>query len=355
MRRAGLRAALPCAVLVALAGARPASAQEDPTPFWMPPAPAQRPAQKPAKKKPVQVEPLHMKRKTPAPERPEDAPRPARRAGQVAPSRSVRPDPDRARLEPQAEPHRVSPEPQRARPEPQRARTDKERARPEPKRAVEPDAPLSTRRPVAPRTPAPAPPPPTVVPLDEPGARGPPPIVVEPPSSRPRPEDDEPRAADARWSADAALGLWGKSSATGAGSSYDLAYGLRLGYALLPALELDFAALRAGGSSGNPFANASATHNLFALRAFWRLPAGRFTLLAGGGAGAVLAQTHYSLHDVGTQGSGLDATSARLVLQLAAAGRARIYRGLTARAEVSGLLRDGRLEFVPLFGLGAAF
>ena len=46
---------------------------------------------------------------------------------------------------------------------------------------------------------------------------------------------------------------------------------------------------------------------------------------------------------------------AKLVMQITAAVRARIWSGLEARAEFSGVLRDGALEVLPLFGLGAAF
>ena len=55
-----MRWAILC-VLLCAAGVR---AQEEPTPFWMPPPPA-----KPKKKKPVQVEPLEIKEKPPAAER----------------------------------------------------------------------------------------------------------------------------------------------------------------------------------------------------------------------------------------------------------------------------------------------
>lgn len=291
------------ALLLSLVCAPALFAQEDPTPFWMPPAPA--PAQKPLqkkKKKPGQVEPMEMKRIEPA---------------------------------------------QRSRPEPQR---------------VEPEAPLSTRRPVAPLPPVPAMP--TQIPRDEQAGQPPPPFVVEPPAAR-RPERTDPEGQSGletthspspRFSAAAVFGLWGKSSSTGAANAYDVAYGQRIGFDVLrDLLEVEFEAVRAGATRGNPFASASATHTLLALRAFYLLGAGRLTLLAGGGAGVVVAQTHYSLRDVGTPASSLDATSARLVLQVTAAGRARIYRGLEVRAEVSGLLRDGKLELLPLLGLGAAF
>lgn len=155
---------------------------------------------------------------------------------------------------------------------------------------------------------------------------------------------------------DALAGLWGKPRSDGGGRLWDLAYGLRFGYALLPdRLELEVLAARAGSSAGSPFVNASAAHDLFALRAFWVLGPPRISLLLGGGAGAALAQTHYSVQDVGGNPVGLDSTGAKLMMQITAAARARIWSGLEARAEVSGVLRDGALEVLPLFGLGAAF
>ena len=74
--------------------------------------------------------------------------------------------------------------------------------------------------------------------------------------------------------------------------------------------------------------------------------------------GFALAQTHYSLlpsTDPGVTATGLDATAPKTVIEITAAGRWRFFGGLEARAEVSALARDGRLEFLPLFGLGASF
>ena len=155
---------------------------------------------------------------------------------------------------------------------------------------------------------------------------------------------------------DAVAGFWGKPRSDGGGRLWDFAYGLRFGYAILAdRLELELLATRAGSSSGSPFVNASAAHNLFALRAFWVLGPPRVSLLLGAGGGVALAQTHYSLQDVGGNAVGLDANGLKPVMQITAAGRARIWSGLEARVEVSGLLRDGALEVLPLLGLGAAF
>ena len=81
----------------------------------------------------------------------------------------------------------------------------------------------------------------------------------------------------------------------------------------------------------------------------------RASLLVGGGPGLVLVQTHYSLQDVGGNPSGLDATGAKGVMQITAIGRVRIWSVLEARAEVSAMLRDGALDVLPLFGLGASY
>ena len=99
------------------------------------------------------------------------------------------------------------------------------------------------------------------------------------------------------------------------------------------------------------------THELAVLRAFYAL-GNRFALLLGGGAGVALARTRYALlPSTGPDAavSNLDANAVRSVIEITAAGRVRIFRGLEARAEVSALARNGRLELLPLLGLGAAF
>jgi hypothetical protein len=213
-------------------------------------------------------------------------------------------------------------------------------------------------------TPAPAPEPPaTPAPAPEPPATPAP--ATPPPSSSEAPAavilvEPEARAhADRarRWSVDAAFGVWGKPRSDGSGRDWQLAYGLRFGRALLPSLELEIELLRSGGSAGNPFVSASSTHNLAALRAFWVLGSD-YALLLGGGGGVAVSQTHYLLQpttDPRAVSTGLDANAWKAVIQITAAGRARIFRGLEARAEVSALARDGRLELVPLLGAGAAF
>jgi len=285
---------------------------QEPTPFWVAPPP---PPVK--KKKPVQVEPLEMKRKKP----------PARAVKKKKPAPPPAPKPP----EPPPKQEAKTPEPTWIEPPPL--------AVPPP---APPPAPPSVREPVAVE---PAPPPLKPEPKPEPE-----------PNPEPTPEPEpEPRSGP-RWTIDALAGLWGKPRSDGGGRLWDLAYGLRFGYALLPdRLELEILAARAGSSAGGPFVNASAAHDLFALRAFWVLGPPRISLLLGAGAGAALAQTHYSVQDVGGNPVGLDSTGAKLVMQITAAGRARIWSGLEARAEVSGVLRDGALEVLPLFGLGAAF
>jgi hypothetical protein len=301
-------------LLALLLCAGPTPAQEEPTPFWVAPPP---PPVK--KKKPVQVEPLEIKRKKP----------PARAVKKKKKEEAKTPEPTWIEPTPLAIP---SPAP--------------------------PPAPPPVREPVA--VEPPSPPPPAATQIPEP--------FIPPPAPKPKPEPEpepipEPTPAPEpehrsgpRWTVDAMAGLWGKPRSDGGGRLWDLAYGLRFGYALLPdRLELEILAARAGSSAGSPFVNASAAHDLFALRAFWVLGPPRISLLLGAGAGAALAQTHYSVQDVGGNPVGLDSTGAKLVMQITAAGRARIWGGLEARAEVSGVLRDGALEVLPLFGLGAAF
>ena len=80
----------------------------------------------------------------------------------------------------------------------------------------------------------------------------------------------------------------------------------------------------------------------------------RLALLLGGGAGVILSQTQYTLQDVSGSPASLQATALRGVIEITAAARVRVLGGLQLRAEVSGMLRDGRLEPLPLFGLGWA-
>ncbi|MCA1827293.1 MAG: hypothetical protein ABR567_01680 [Myxococcales bacterium] len=284
-------------------------AQTDPTPFWMPPPPPEKKESKPAKKKkkppPVQVKPLEV----PAPMW--IAPNGDTQRGHS----TVTPNVDKS----------VDDLPGVSR-----------------ERASEPVAPAAVPSEV--RMPKPiAPPPQPVLPPPEPT-----PIVVE---------QEPERIADVRhWTIDATFGAWGSARSDGGGRSWDLAYGLRGGYAL-ENLEIELQLARAGGGSGSPFVSASATRNLVATRLFWVL-GDRLALLLGGGGGVALSQTHYSLlpsTDSGAVASGLDAIAIKGVIEITAAARARIFRGLEARAEVSTLLRDGRLELLPLVAVGAAF
>ena len=299
-------------LLLLLASA--ARAADEPTPFWLPPpavkkkAPA-KPVKKPPKKKPVQLEPLEMQRK-------EKPPLVEKRQPQPAP-RSM-------------EPSWIDPAPP----------------------AAEPAPPIAP--PVAP-TPAPSKPAPSV-----PAAVAIPavPIPEQPTAAVLGEPEPEPPADDLRrWSLGAAFGAWGKPRSDGTGRDWQVAYGLRFGRALFPALEVELELLRAGASAGSPFVNATATHNLAALRAFWVL-GDKAALLLGGGAGAALAQTHYTLQpstDPGVTATGLDANAVKSVIEITAAARLRIFRGLEARAEVSAAARDGKLEILPLLGAGAAF
>ena len=126
--------------------------------------------------------------------------------------------------------------------------------------------------------------------------------------------------------------------------------------------EAELQVVRAGGTSGGAFANTEVTHTLFALRAFLVLGWPRLSLLLGGGGGLALVQRRYYILDPANLDSTgrpkaetLQATGGGAAWQPAAVLRARVLRGLTLRAEVTALVRDGRLEPMPLFGLGWAF
>jgi hypothetical protein len=200
------------------------------------------------------------------------------------------------------------------------------------------------------REPAPAPPRELPHPLEPQVA----PVIVA------EPEPEFEAAPDARnFSVDAIFGSWAKSGSDGGSRAWQLAYGVRLGYAVLPILELELELVRAGATAGSPFVSASTTHNLAALRVFYVYLVGdRLALLLGGGGGIAIAQTHYTLQpstDLTTPAAGIDANAARPVMQITAAGRVRIFGGLEARAEVSVVARDGRLDLLPLLGAGWAF
>jgi hypothetical protein len=199
------------------------------------------------------------------------------------------------------------------------------------------------------REPAPAPPRELPHPLEPQVA----PVIV----AEPEPEFEAAPDAARNFSVDATFGAWAKSGSDGSGRAWQLAYGVRGGYAILPALEAELELVRAGATAGSPFVSASTTHNLAALRLFY-VVGDRFALLLGGGGGIAIAQTHYTLQPStvpGTPASGIDATAIRPVMQITAAGRARVFRGLEVRAEVSAVARDGRLDLLPLLGAGWAF
>jgi len=324
-------------------------AQEEPTPFWAPPPPPKKkaPAPPPEKKKPkpVQVKPLQIERKNaPASKKP----------------------PHDAPTWIEATPHPIEP------PKPVKVE-----AAPKPVHApIQVELPSTAeRKPATPIAPAAAPPAlnsplPSPVVTPQPAAAPVPPPILPPPApviAQPEPEP-EPVAVETRnWTFDLLGGGWAKSRSDGGGRSWDLAYGLRAGYGFFDdQLELELQLARAGGTSGSPFVYTTATHDLAAARAFWVLstsPSGEeggswldpFALLLGGGGGVALAQTHYALIDViSNTPTGLDANAIKPVMEITAAGRARVFRGLQLRAEVSAMLRDGRIEFLPLFGLGWA-
>lgn len=355
------------ALLVAWLFAAPAVPQQEPTPFWLPPPPPSKKAPakpgkpaKPAKKKkkPVQLEPLEMKESPPPvvqkPKPP--AKKPPSEPTWIESPRAAEPAPP-----PPARPNQA---PVEIEPAPPEKRAPAEVVTPPP---VEKHAPaeIEPSPSLAPQVRAPSLPPAVVVPAPPPEPV--PPVVVAEPEPEP-----EPAAPDfRRWSGGLSVGAWAKSRSDGGSRAWDLAYGARFGFALYPSIELEMQLVRAGGGAGSPFVSAQATHNLAALRAFWvlggagdgRSPEGgasnlRLALLLGAGGGVALAQTHYTLlpsTDPGVVATGLDANAVKTVIEITAAGRARVFRGLEARAEVSAMARDGRLELLPLLGLGAAF
>jgi hypothetical protein len=363
------------------------SAQEEPTPFWLPSTPDS--GKKAADKK--------------KPAKPSSAPKkPSRDAGKASkPASNPSSRPAAKPAEPAEEPgYQVldAPEPPARKPSGTTTTTRKR----------EPLPPIPRLEPEMPATPPPSrsttttaqppadPPPLLPAPLrpgEHPAQRAP--IVDVPPpqaASAPKPPPTEPArtvtatpsdpAANAslvtpireapaspprttrtpvsveqrrRWSVLAFGGMWGKGGAD-ATRAWQLAYGLTAGYEILKgALQLDLLAARAGGSAGNLVTSVTTAHNLVALRAFGVLGSARYAALIGGGAGVALAQTSYSLQELGGTARSLSATSGKLAWQVAAGARARPWRGLELRAEVSGMLRDGKIDFLPIFGAGLAF
>jgi hypothetical protein len=190
------------------------------------------------------------------------------------------------------------------------------------------------------------------------------PIVTEPVAPAPAPvaevkadEPEEYQPVALRWRRNlwvlAQAGGWQKPHGDARG--FELAYGLQLGWAPAPWLLLDLSVVRAGQQQGNGFANARVDHTSALVRGFVAWNRGLVSLFAGGGAGGVLAQTVYTLQDVGQPASTLPATAFRLAAQVGAGARMRPWRGLEVRAEVTTLLRDGRLEPLVTFGAGWAF
>ncbi len=309
-------------------------AQEERTPFWLPRPPPKKEAEKP-KKKPIQIEPIKIKGKE---KEKKEAPPPPAAEKQKAPPKKPPPEEPRA-----PEPTWIEPPPRAAEPSPRTKRAPIE---------VEP-------KPAPSIAPSPPPPAPVVIP------QSPPPRPIEPPAAAEpaqvmiaEPESEFELVPETRtFSVDGAFGSWAKSGSDGGGRAWQLAYGLRVGYAIFPSLEVEVEVVRAGTTSGSPFVSASTTHNLAALRAFYVL-GDRLALLLGGGGGIALVQTHYALlpsTDPGSVATGIDAIAVKPVMQITAAGRVRVFRGLEARAEVSALVRDGKLDLLPLLGAGWAF
>jgi len=329
------------ALLIVLFCAVAARAQEEPTPFWMtPPSPKK---EKPAKKKkPVQIEPLKMRQR--------------RKPPPLVEKRQAPPKKGPPAQEPSSpEATWIEPPPRAAEPAPRTKQVPIE---------VEPEATPTSRVPAVTLPAAPAREPslaPAREPASAPARELPHPLEPQvAPVIVAEPEPKFEAAPDARnFSVDAIFGSWAKSGSDGGSRAWQLAYGARLGYAVVPSLELELELVRAGATAGSPFVSASTTHNLAALRVFYAHAVGdRLALLLGGGGGIAIAQTHYALQpstDPTTPATGIDAAAIRPVMQITAAGRVRIFRGLEARAEVSVVARDGRLDLLPLLGAGWAF
>jgi hypothetical protein len=314
-----VRRALFCALLLALS-ALPALAQEEPTPFWMAPPPPAPKKEKPKEKKPP------PKPKDTAPKPKETAPPPPKKK---APQKEeMTPVPWQKPVQPKPAPppqkHVVTPPP-----------------------AAEPEPDLPSHKPHPPASTVVTPPP--IAPLIPPAAAV---------AAQPEPEEEEaaPRREVKHISIDLVAGWWARSRSDGGGSTWDLTWGLRGGYAFFDGkVEAELLALRTNVTEGSPFLSTTLAHTLLELRGFYVL-GDRFALLLGAGAGICIAQTHYAIVDpVAQTSSTLDASAYKAVASVAAAGRARIYGGLEARVEVSLLLRDGRVELIPLGGLGFAF
>ena len=158
-----------------------------------------------------------------------------------------------------------------------------------------------------------------------------------------------------RFSIVGVAGEWAIAGADGSGLHWSPAFGLQAGFAPLEWIETELLVLRTQASAGNGFANASAAHTLFLGRALFVLPVGPFAALLGIGGGVALSQTHYVLQDVGASAQTLDSSGVKPVVAPVFAVRLRPWRGLELRAEVSTLLRDGRIEPAPTGSLGYAF
>lgn len=160
----------------------------------------------------------------------------------------------------------------------------------------------------------------------------------------------------ARWSVDALGGGWTLARSDGSGRSLEPAYGARLGFAFDEGrLEADLRAARATEAAGSAFVSASASHELLSLRVAAVQGRGRLALLAGLGAGAALTRSRASLQDVTGPRVERTASLTQPTFDTFVAVRFRLFRVLEGRGELDFLFRNGRLEWLPNLGLGAAF
>jgi hypothetical protein len=190
--------------------------------------------------------------------------------------------------------------------------------------------------------------------LPAPAASGPTTAPGASPVSRP---DDEDAPVPPRWRRSLTVlalgGLW--QTQRGDSMAFDPAYGLQVGYAIVPWLLVDVTAMRAGSTQGNGFASATVNHTFFAGRLWLAWNKGFLSLIGGGGFGGTLAQTRYFLQDVGQPPATIDANALELAAQAGLGARLRPWSGLEIRVEVTSLLREGRFEPLLIGGAGWAF
>ena len=399
------RAALAGALLAALLAAPRLLGQDEPTPFWMPDAPsksdapdahdrAERTAKKRKKAPPREDEsgepapaqrakkrttrhrensaPVEAPPREPDNESPGDAAdRPAEPA-EAPDKRTTRhryaPLPPLPHLEPEA-----VPPPQRAPAAP--ARVYPPAAQPDREAIEPPDDMLVPRSQPEPAAPASAPP---VYGPRQPQAR---PVPVQsapylPPAAAPGPGpsrvlsiDEEQRGASAtaasdesgerpafrRFTLELLGGVWARSASDGQSRDWQLAYGLDFGVGLFRWLQLDVRGMRSSGTDGNAYASATTSHLMFDARLFGVVDFGPVALFAGGGGGLALEQTQLFLQDINSDPSQLSSSGLEPLGEFGGGVWLRPWAGLTFKLEADGLLRQGNLEPLFLFGIGWAF